>query len=105
MAGGHKFWHKMPGEKQDHYDMFLVWLGLPYEDPSKERTVREVYRRKTGATGNPSSHYFRVRDDNRWVQRATDYDAHRQAQIQQAFGRSCTFPNRESPHQGTAQKA
>jgi hypothetical protein len=84
MAGGHMSWHKMPGEKQDHYDMFMVWLGLPYEDPPKERTVREVYRRKTGATGNPSSHYFRVRDDNRWVQRATDYDAHRQAQIQKA---------------------
>jgi len=77
-------WHKMPDEKQEHYDMFLVWLGLPYEDPHKERTVREVYRRKTGATGNPSSHYFRVRDDNHWVQRATDYDAHRQSQIQQA---------------------
>jgi hypothetical protein len=84
MAGGHKSWHKMAGEKHEHYDMFLVWLGLPYEDPPKERTVREVYRRKTGATGNPSSHYFRVRDDNRWVQRATDHDAHRQAQIQQA---------------------
>jgi hypothetical protein len=84
MAGGHMSWHKMAGEKQEHYDMFLVWLGLPYEDPPKERTVREVYRRKTGATGNPSSHYFRVRDDNRWVQRATDYDAHRQAQIQKA---------------------
>jgi hypothetical protein len=79
-----KSWHKMPGEKQEHYDMFLVWLGLPYEDPPKERTIREVYQRKTGATGNPSSHYFRVRDDNRWVQRATDYDAHRQAQIQEA---------------------
>jgi hypothetical protein len=25
-----------------------------------------------------------VRDDNHWEQRATDYDAHRQAQIQQA---------------------
>ncbi len=84
MAGGHMSWHKMPGEKQEHYDMFQVWLGLPYEDPPKERTIREVYRRKTGATGNPSSHYFRVRDYNRWVQRATDYDAHRQAQIQQA---------------------
>jgi hypothetical protein len=84
MTGGHMSWHKMPGEKQEHYDMFLVWLGLPYEDPPKERTVREVYRRKTGATGNPSSHYFRVRDDNRWVQRAADYDAHRQAQIQKA---------------------
>ena len=84
MAGGHKSWHKMPGEKQEHYDMFLVWLGLPYEDPPKERTVREVYRRKTGATGNPSSHYFRVRDDNRWLERATNYDAHRQAQIQKA---------------------
>jgi hypothetical protein len=87
----HMSWHKMPGEKHDHYDMFMVWLGLPYEDPPKERTVREVYRRKTGATGNPSSHYFRVRDDNRWVQRATDYDAHRQAQIQiaedEAFAR------------------
>ena len=35
-------------------------------------------------TGNPSSHYFRVRDDNRWVQRATNYDAHRQALIQAA---------------------
>jgi hypothetical protein len=77
-------WHKMPGEKQEHYDMFMVWLGLTYEDPPKERTIREVYQRKTGATGNPSSHYFRVRDDNRWVQRATDYDAHRQAQIQEA---------------------
>ena len=75
MTGGHKSWHKMPGEKQEHYDMFLVWLGLPYEDPPKERTIREVYRRKTAAAGNPSSHYFRVRDDNRWVQRATDYDA------------------------------
>jgi hypothetical protein len=74
----------MPGEKQEHYEMFQVWLGLHYEDPPKERTVREVYRRKTGATGNPSSHYFRVRDENRWVQRATDYDAHRQAQIQAA---------------------
>jgi hypothetical protein len=84
MTGGHMSWHKMPGEKQEHYDKFLVWLGLPYEDPPKERTMREVYRRKTGATGNPSSHYFRVRDDNRWVQRATDYDAHRQAQIQKA---------------------
>ena len=69
MADRHKSWHKMPGEKQEHYDMLLVWLGLPYEDPPKERTVREVYRRKTGATGNPSSHYFRVRDDNRWGQR------------------------------------
>jgi hypothetical protein len=77
-------WHKMPGEKQDHYDMFMVWLGLTYEDPPKERTVREVYCRKTGATGNPSSHYFRVRDDNRWEQRAADHDAHRQAQIQKA---------------------
>jgi hypothetical protein len=77
-------WHKMPGEKQEHYDMLLVWLGLPYEDQPKERTVREVYRRKTDATGNPSSHYFRVRDDNRWVQRAANYDAHRQAQIQKA---------------------
>jgi hypothetical protein len=57
---------------------------LPYEDPPKERTIREVYQRKTGATSNPSAHYFRVRDDNRWVERATDYDAHRQAQIQQA---------------------
>jgi hypothetical protein len=84
MAGGHMSWHKMPGEKQEHYEMFQVWLGLPYEDQPKERTIREVYRRKTGATGNPSSHYFRVRDDNGWVQRATDYDAHRQAQIQQA---------------------
>ena len=84
MADRHKSWHKLPGEKQEHYDMFLVWLGLPYEDPPKERTVREVYRRKTAAAGNPSSHYFRVRDDNRWVQRATDYDAHRQAQIQVA---------------------
>ena len=64
--------------------MFLVWLGLPYEDPPKERTIREVYRRKTGATSNPSSHYFRVRDDNRWEQRATDHDAHRQAQVQKA---------------------
>jgi hypothetical protein len=54
--------HKMPGEKQEHYDMFMVWLGLPYEDPPKERTIREVYRRKTDATSNPSSHYFRVRD-------------------------------------------
>jgi hypothetical protein len=80
----HMSWHKMAGEKQEHYDMFQVWLGLPYEDPPKERTIREVYRRKTGATGNPSSHYFRVRDDNRWLQRATDYDAHRQAQIQKA---------------------
>ena len=84
MTDGHMSWHKMPGEKQEHYEMFMVWLGLPYEDQPKERTVREVYRRKTSATGNPSSHYFRVRDDNRWVQRATDYDAHRQAQIQQA---------------------
>jgi hypothetical protein len=82
MASGHMSWHKMAGEKQEHYDMFLVWLGLPCEDPPKERTIREVYRRKTGAKGNPSSHYFRVRDDNRWEQRATDYDAHRQAQIQ-----------------------
>jgi hypothetical protein len=91
MAGGHMSWHKMAGEKQEHYDMFQVWLGLPYEDPPKERTVREVYRRKTGAKGNPSSHYFRVRDDNRWEQRAADYDAHRQAQIQiaedEAFAR------------------
>jgi hypothetical protein len=79
-----KSWHKMPGEKQEHYEMFMVWCGLPYEDPPKERTIREVYRRKTSATGNPSSRYFRVRDDNRWVQRATDYDAHRQAQIQEA---------------------
>src|SRR5215204_5674308 len=84
MPNSRKSWHKMAGEKQKHYDMFSVWLGLPYEDPPKERTVREVYRRKTGATGNPSSHYFRVRDDNRWVQRATDYDAHRQSQIQKA---------------------
>ena len=84
MAGGRKSWHKMAGEKQERYDMFMVWLGLPYEDTPKERTVREVYQRKTGARGNPSSHYFRVRDDNRWVQRATDYDAHRQAQIQEA---------------------
>jgi hypothetical protein len=84
VTGGHKSWHKMPGEKQEHYEMFLVWLGLPYEDPPKERTIREVYRRKTGATANPSSHYFRLRDDNRWVQRAADYDAHRQALIQQA---------------------
>jgi hypothetical protein len=84
MAGGHMSWHKMAGEKQEHYDMFQVWLGLPYEGPPKERTVREIYRRKTGATGNPSSHYFRLRDDNGWVQRATDYDAHRQAQIQKA---------------------
>ena len=84
MADGHMSWHKMAGEKHDHYDMFQVWLGLPYEDPPKERTVREVYRRKTGATGNPTSHYFRVRDDNRWEQRAADYDAHRQAQIQAA---------------------
>jgi hypothetical protein len=84
VAGRRMSWHKMPGEKQQHYDMFMVWLGLPYEDPPKERTVREVYRRKTGATGNPSSHYFRVRDHNRWVQRATDYDAHRHAQIQAA---------------------
>jgi hypothetical protein len=84
MAGAHMSWHKMAGEKQEHYDMFQVWLGLPHEDPPKERTVREVYRRKTGARSNPSSHYFRVRDDNHWVQRATDYDAHRQAQIQQA---------------------
>jgi len=84
MAGGHKSWHKIAGEKQEHYDMFMVWLGLPYEDPPKERTVREVYRRKTGATANPSSHYFRVRDDNRWVERAADFDAHRQALIQQA---------------------
>ena len=84
MTGGHKSWHKMAGEKQEHYGLFKIWLGLPYEDPPKERTVREVYRRKTGATGNPSSHYFRVRDDNLWVQRATDYDAHRQAQIQAA---------------------
>jgi hypothetical protein len=84
MAGGHKSWHKMPGEKQEHYEMFMVWLGLPYEDPPKERTVREVYRRKTGARGNPSSHYFRVRDKNRWVQRAADHDSHRQVQIQQA---------------------
>src|SRR5215213_7542974 len=84
MAGEHKAWHKMLGEKQEHYDMFMVWLGLPYEDPPKERTVREVYRRKTGATANPSSHYFRVRDDNRWVERAADFDAHRQALIQQA---------------------
>jgi hypothetical protein len=84
MAGAHMSWHKMAGEKQEHYDMFQVWLGLPHEDPPKERTVREVYRRKTGATGNPSSHYFRVRDDNRWEQRAADYDAHRQAQIQKA---------------------
>jgi hypothetical protein len=74
----------MPGEKQEHYEMFLVWCGLPYEDPPKERTISEVYRRKTGAKGNPSSHYFRVRDDNRWEQRAADYDAHRQAQIQAA---------------------
>jgi hypothetical protein len=91
MAGEHMSWHKMAGEKQEHYDMFQVWLGLPYEDLPKERTVREVYRRKTGATANPSSHYFRVRDDNGWVQRATDYDAHRQAQIQiaedEAFAR------------------
>jgi hypothetical protein len=79
-----KSWHKIAGEKQEHYDMFMVWLGLPYEDPPKERTVREVYRRKTGATANPSSHYFRVRDDNRWVERAADFDAHRQALIQQA---------------------
>jgi hypothetical protein len=84
VTDGHMSWHKMRGEKQEHYDMFMVWLGLPYEDPPKERTIREVYRRKTGATGNPSSHYFRVRDDNRWEQRAADYDAHRQAQIQQA---------------------
>jgi hypothetical protein len=84
VAGAHMSWHKMPSEKQEHYEMFQVWLGLPYEDPPKERTIREVYRRKTGATCNPSSHYFRVRDDNRWVQRAADYDAHRQAQIQQA---------------------
>ena len=84
MAGDHKSLHEMWGEKHDHYDMFQVWLGLPYEDPPKERTVREVYRRKTGATGNPTSHYFRVRDDNRWEQRAADYDAHRQAQIQAA---------------------
>jgi hypothetical protein len=84
VADGRKSWHKMAGEKQEHYEMFLVWLGLPYEEPPKERTVREVYRRKTGASGNPSSHYFRVRDDNLWVERATDFDAHRQAQIQQA---------------------
>ncbi len=84
MTDGSKSWHKMPGEKQEHYEMFLVWLGLPYEDPPKERTVKEVYRRKTGATGNPSSHYSRVRNSNRWVQRATDYDAHRQARIQEA---------------------
>ena len=57
---------------------------MPYEDPPKERTVREVYQRKTGANSNPSGHYFRVRDDNLWVERATDYDAHRQALIQQA---------------------
>jgi hypothetical protein len=91
VAEGHMSWHKMPGEKQEHYDMFQTWLGLPYEDPPKERTVREVYQRKTGASGNPSSHYFRVRDDHHWVQRATDYDAHRQAQIQiaedEAFAR------------------
>jgi hypothetical protein len=91
MADSHMSWHKMLGEKQEHYEMFLVWLGLPYEDPPKERTVREVYRRKTGAKGNPSSHYFRVRDDNHWEQRAADYDAHRQAQIQiaedEAFAR------------------
>jgi hypothetical protein len=49
MAGGHKSWHKMPGEKQEHYEMFMVWLGLPYEDPPKERTVREVYRRTSSA--------------------------------------------------------
>jgi hypothetical protein len=84
MTDSRMSWHKMAGEKQEHYEMFMVWLGLPYEDPPKERTVREVYRRKTGATGNPSSHYFRVRDDNRWVQRAADHDAHRQAQIQAA---------------------
>src|SRR5215211_7219597 len=45
---------------------------------------RAVNHRKTRATGNPSSRYFRVMDDNRWVQRATDYDAHRQALIQAA---------------------
>jgi hypothetical protein len=84
MTDSRMSWHKLAGEKQEHYEMFMVWLGLPYEDPPKERTVREVYRRKTGATGNPSSHYFRVRDDNRWVQRAADHDAHRQAQIQAA---------------------
>jgi hypothetical protein len=58
--------------------------GTAYEDPPKERTVREVYQRKSGATANPSSHYFRLRDDNLWVERATDFDAHRQALIQQA---------------------
>jgi hypothetical protein len=35
MADGNMSWHKMPGEKHEHYDMFLVWLGLPYEDPPK----------------------------------------------------------------------
>jgi hypothetical protein len=88
VTDGLKSWHKMPGEKQEHYDMFLVWLGLPYEDPPRERTIREVYRRKSGATGNHSSHYFRLRDDNLWVERATDYDAHRQAQIQAAEDRA-----------------
>jgi hypothetical protein len=59
-------------------------VGLPYEDPPKERTVREVYQRKTGANGNPSPHYFRVGEGDGWVERATDYDAHRQALIQQS---------------------
>jgi hypothetical protein len=84
MTGEHKSWHKMRGEKQEHYELFKIWLGLPYEDPPKGRTVRAVYQRKTGAAANPSGHYFRVRDDNRWVERAIGYDAHRQALIQQA---------------------
>jgi len=62
MTGSYKSWHKMPKEKQEHYELFKIWLGLPYEDPPKERTVREIYQRKTGATANPSSHYFGVRD-------------------------------------------
>jgi hypothetical protein len=73
------------GQLQQQTPLYIaVGPHIHQKDVDQAYGIREVYRRKTGASGNPSSHYFRVRDDNRWVQRATDYDAHRQAQIQKA---------------------
>jgi hypothetical protein len=79
-------WHQLRGETDVQYEMFTIWLGMLYEDPPAERTLPGVYERRHGKppSSRLNSYYFQIKKNNRWEERASDYDNHRRRIVEEA---------------------
>jgi hypothetical protein len=84
-------WHKGPDDTEYEYAVFHHYLMLPYEAGIKKRNLKAAFKRyceeKGRVVANPPAFIYTRSKEMAWEERATNYDAHMRAKMQEAEDR------------------